>query len=107
MFYHIVMMRFNDRADAAFHRQVEAYSERIRRECRGLLHYDYGLNIAARAKGYDRAILSVFESSAAHEVYQVSALHQEMKTFMTPYFEDLVVCDTDVLSPAPVVSKQG
>jgi hypothetical protein len=25
-----------------------------------------------------------------------------MKAFMTPYIEDLVVCDTDLPSPAPI-----
>jgi quinol monooxygenase YgiN len=96
MYYHIVMMRFSDKAGPEFHRRAEALCERIRSECEGLIHYDYGVNIADRGKGYDRVILSVFESGAAHDVYQVSPAHQELKAFMTPYFEDLVVCDSDV-----------
>ena len=106
MFYHIVMMRFNDKAGQDFHRRVEAFSDRIRAETAGLIHYDYGLNVAGRARGYDRVIISVFDSSAAHDAYQVSPAHQEMKAYMTPYFDDLVACDTDVPSPAPVLSKR-
>jgi quinol monooxygenase YgiN len=101
MFYHIVMMRLSERADAAFHARVEAYAERVRRECRGLLHYDYGSNLADRGGGYDRAMLSVFESSSAHDAYQVSPVHQEMKAYMTPFIADLVVCDSDCPLPVP------
>ena len=102
MFYHIVMMRFNDKAGPEFHTQVEALAGRVRRECAGLIHYDYGINVAARGKGYEHVVLSIFESSAEHDVYQRSPVHQEMKAFMTPYFEDLVVCDTGLPSPAQI-----
>ena len=107
MFYHIVMMRLTDRADAGFHARVEAYSDRVRRECVGLLHYEYGINVADRGKGYERAVLSVFESREAHDAYQVSAVHQEMKAYMTPYIADLAVCDSDFPSPAPVGARRG
>ena len=102
MFYHIVMMRLNDKAGPEFHAQVEALAGHVRRECSALIHYDYGINVAARGKGYEHVVLSIFESSAAHDAYQVSPVHQEMKAFMTPYIEDLVVCDTDLASPAQI-----
>jgi hypothetical protein len=102
MFYHVVMMRYSDRADAGFHRRVRAYADRIRGECGGIVHYDYGANVADRGKGYDWVIAGVFESSAAHDAYQASAPHQEMKAFMMPCIADLVVCDLDVPQPAPI-----
>ena len=102
MFCHIVMMRLSNKAGPEFHAQVEAFAGRVRRESAGLIHYDYGVNVAGRGKGYDRVVLSIFESSAAHDAYQVSPVHQEMKAFMTPYIEDLVVCDTDLPSPAQI-----
>lgn len=107
MFYHVVMMRFSAGADAAFHRRVEEFAERVRRECAGLLHYDYGRNVAERGKGYERVVLSVFESSPAHDAYQVSPVHQEMKAFMLPFIEDLVVCDADVPAPAPIGARRS
>ena len=102
MFYHIVMMRLNGKAGAEFHAQAEAFAARVRRESAGLVHYGYGVNVAGRGKGYDHVVLSIFESSAAHDLYQVSPAHQGMKAFMTPYIEDLIVCDTDLPSPAPI-----
>mgnify|MGYP000096828468 CR=1 FL=1 len=102
MFYHVVMMRFTEAADAEFHRQVEEFAGRIRRECGGLIHYDYGTNVASRGKGFDRVVLAVLESSAAHDRYQVSEAHQAMKAYMTPFISDLVVCDADVPRPSPI-----
>ena len=93
MFYHIVMMRLGAAADAAFHREVEAFCGRFRREAEGVVSYNYGRNLADRAKGYDWAVIGQFASSAAHDAYQVSPLHQEMKAYMMPLIEDLVVCD--------------
>jgi quinol monooxygenase YgiN len=102
MFYHIVMMRLNDRSDAGFHRQVEAYAQRVRAECSGLLRYDYCRNVAGRSQGYEHVILGVFESSAAHERYQVSPPHQAMKAYMMPFIADLVVFDSDLPHPAAI-----
>ncbi len=90
MFYHIVMMRFQD-ADRAFHDRVHGYGERIKRE----------LNEASRAKGFDCAIIARFDSSADHDRYQVSDVHQEMKAFMMPRIADLVVCDSDTAGARP------
>lgn len=102
MFYHVVMMRYTPAADAEFHRRVEGYVERVRHECGGLVRYDYGANVASRAKGYDWVVAGVFESSAAHDAYQVSPPHQEMKAYMMPFIADLVVCDMDVPRAAPI-----
>ena len=61
MLFHVVMMRFNDRGWPEFHAQVEAFARRVRRECAGLVQYDYGINVAARGKGYERVVLSIFK----------------------------------------------
>lgn len=104
MFYHIVMMQLTDAAGADFHRQVESYSQRIREECSGVLQYDYCGNVASRGKGYAHVILSVFESSDAHDRYQVSPPHQAMKAYVMPFIGDFVVFDSDVPNPAFIAS---
>jgi len=38
-------------------------------------------------------VVAVFETSADHDAYQVSELHQKVKAFMLPAVADLVVCD--------------
>lgn len=93
MFYHVVMMKLTEDADAAFHAKVEAFSAEIRRSAKGLVAYDYGRNLADRSQGYDMAVVGAFKTSADHDAYQVSDVHQRMKGFMTPVIADLVVCD--------------
>ncbi|MCL4747027.1 MAG: Dabb family protein [Burkholderiaceae bacterium] len=95
MFYHVVTMHLTEAADAQFHRKVEAYAQRVRRECTGIVHYHYCRNMAARAKGYTHVVAGVFESSEAHDNYQVSPAHQEMKNYMMPFIADMVVFDSD------------
>ena len=47
------------------------------------------------ADGLTHGIVGVFTSSAAHDAYQVSPAHQEMKAFMTTRMARIVVLDTD------------
>ncbi len=100
MFYHIVMLRFDDQAGPDFHARVADYAARVRRECAGVIRYDYGVNAAARGKGCSHAVLSLFESSAAHDAYQASPAHQEMKAFMMPRIAEIVACDAEPPEPA-------
>ena len=93
MFHHVVMMRISKTADRTFHDKVEHHAARVRKEISGLVSYDYGENGADRGKGFDFAIISVFEGEAAHDAYQTSAVHVELSDYMTPFIEDMVVCD--------------
>ena len=99
MFFHVLLMRFNADVPPDVDARVEAFAGRVRRECAGLVHYHYGANLASRAKHYDRTIISVFESSAAHDAYQVSPVHQEMKAQMNTWIADVVVSDFDTAAP--------
>lgn len=92
MFYHVVMMRLKG-DDDAFHARVGEYVRRVRSELSYVRDYRYGRNVAGRAKGYDWVVAATFDTSADHDRYQVSPAHQEMKAYMTPFIDDLVVCD--------------
>ena len=94
MFYHVVMMRLTD-VDEAFLARVRDYEGRIRRELDGVRGYQFGRNVASRAKDFAWAVIGVFDSAGDHERYQVSSVHQEMKQFMAPHIADIVVCDLD------------
>lgn len=94
MFIHVVMMSFKTHADPAFHARVQKFAERLSASCDGMLGYWYGANEASRADGLTHAVISSFENAAAHDRYQVSPLHQEMKAFMVPFIERLVVFDS-------------
>ncbi len=95
MFHHIVLMSFTPEADAAFFARAQHYVDRIRAECDGVIDYFMRENIAARSDGLTHGIVGVFTSSAAHDAYQVSPAHQEMKAFMTTRMARIVVLDTD------------
>jgi len=99
MFHHVVLMKFRAQADPDFHAAVEAYCSRVRSANPPPRRYVYRPNIAARNDGLDHAIVAVFDSAAEHDRYQVSTLHQEMKAYMTPYIERIVVCDIDEARP--------
>jgi hypothetical protein len=100
MFFHIVMMRLTPDADANVHARICGFVTRVRHELDCVREYYFGQNVADRAKGYEWAVVGTFASSAEHDRYQVSSVHQEMKAFMTPYIADLVVCDFEA-PPAP------
>lgn len=95
MFHHIVLMRFTPEADAAFFAKARHYVDRIRAECHGVVDYFMRENIASRSDGLTHGIVGVFTSSAAHDAYQVSPAHQEMKAFMSTRMARIVVLDTD------------
>ena len=92
MFYHVVLMRLTD-AGEAFLAHVRHYEDRVRRELPYVRDYRFGRNEASRANGYDWTVIATFDSAADHDRYQISAVHQEMKAFMTPHIADIVVCD--------------
>lgn len=96
MYMHIVLMALDESADAGFFERVEHYAQRIRQECDGVLLYGLHVNEAARSQGYGYAMVSGFVSSHAHEEYQVSPAHQEMKAWMMPFIERMVVFDSPV-----------
>lgn len=94
MFFHVVMMQLTG-TDDAFLARASHYADRIRRELPYVRHYHFGRNVAARAKGFTWTVIGTFDSAADHDLYQVSAVHQEMKAFMSPHIADIVVCDHD------------
>ncbi|WP_420730781.1 Dabb family protein [Hwanghaeella sp. 1Z406] len=93
VFYHVVMMKYRDGADAAFHEKVQEYCQAIQEACAGVLSYDYATNKATRSQGYDFAILARFESEDHHDAYQIDPNHVAMKTFMATQIEKMVVLD--------------
>lgn len=101
MFHHVVLMKFSERADPAFHAEVESFCERLRHGTPKPQRYVYHRNLASRSDGLTHGIVTVFESAADHDRYQVSPTHQAMKAFMTPYIERIVVCDIDEDLPDP------
>ena len=94
MFFHVVMLQLAD-ADEAYLARIRDYAARIRRDLPYVRDYRFGRNVADRAKGLTWAIVGTFDSAADHDRYQASALHQEMKAFITPHIADIAVCDFD------------
>ncbi|MGV2906113.1 Dabb family protein [Achromobacter sp. AGC25] len=96
MFLHVVMLQLSATADADFHGRVQGYCDRILAECDGVAGYAFRPNQAGRADGLTHAVVAAFADGAAHDRYQVSAAHQEMKAYMAAFIERLVVFDGDI-----------
>ena len=96
MFYHIVMMTFTPEADGRFLDRVEHYRQRVLAECPGALAYALVRNVASRGDGLTHALVGTFASAQAHDDYQVSAAHVEMRAYMTPFIARIVVLDAEV-----------
>ena len=94
MFHHIVLMEFNKAADKAFFDKVEHYCARIRKEAAGAQAYYMAPNVADRRGPYSHTIVAIFDTSENHDRYQVSPLHQEMKTYMATFIDKILVSDT-------------
>lgn len=92
MYQHIVLLRLIG-IDADFHARIANYVQRMPVELLYVRSYAFCANEASRSAGYDWAVLSSFDSSEDHDRYQISDIHQEMKAYMTPFIEDLVVFD--------------
>ncbi len=92
-FTHVVLVRYGAAADAAFLAAVDDLVARARRDCKGLVSFHHVRNVADRGRGFDWAVIGVFASSADHDAYQISPVHQEMKAVMMPVIEDMVVLD--------------
>jgi hypothetical protein len=95
VFYHIVLMSFAPGCGPDFFKRAEAYVERVKTECDGVVSYLMRENLATRSDGLTHGIIGVFTSSSAHDAYQVSPVHQEMKGFMTTGMSRIVVLDLD------------
>ncbi|MDH5857926.1 Dabb family protein [Lampropedia aestuarii] len=91
------MMEFTAAAGPEFFAQVQAFAKRILQECTGVQLYHFGANEADRSSGYSHAVVSVFESSAEHDRYQISPAHVEMKAYMGPFIQRIAVYDGGAL----------
>lgn len=93
MYMHIVMMELSPSAGTDFMERVQAYADRIRKECQGVKIYHFGPNEATRADGLTYAVVSAFGDTLLHDAYQISPAHQEMKAYMSPYIQRMAVFD--------------
>jgi hypothetical protein len=93
MFHHTVLLRLSPAADDAFLTRVAGFEAAIRSSCIGIRVYRLLPNVAQTNKGFTHALFSVFESRAAFQAYEGSAVHIELKTLLQPVVEDIVVAD--------------
>lgn len=92
MFHHTVMVNFVA-VDAEFLQMVEGYAGRIRGMQDGLIEFGFHHNDSSRAGAFRHAFVSRFRDSAAHDRFQTSALHEELKRLIMPRVAELVVLD--------------
>lgn len=96
MFLHIVLLKFNHKANEQFFKQVNLFAERIKQACSGIIVYSFGANVSGRSEGYTHATSSIFTNSAEHDLYQSHPIHLEMKAFMMDYIDSAIVYDGQI-----------
>ncbi len=96
MYNHTVLLSLGPAADATFFSKLQQFESAVRTSCAGVVVYRFSINEATSRKGFGHVLFSAFESRAAFVAYDRSALHGEMKDFLRPYVDDLVVADGDV-----------
>lgn len=95
MFHHILLMSFAPDTGPEFFAKAQDYVARIKAECDGVERYFLTENNSSRSDGLTHGIVGVFVSSAAHDAYQASPVHEEMKAFMATKMARVVVLDTE------------
>lgn len=95
MFHHVVLMAFSSDADQVFLQKVDQFAEQVRRSTPRLHRYVFRENIASRSDGLTHGIVSAFDTSKDHDVYQTSPIHLEMEAYMAPFLSRIVVLDLE------------
>jgi heme-degrading monooxygenase HmoA len=83
-YFHIIIQRFDDKADESFFRATRSIVERVRRKAPGVLETYFAPNVSAFAAGWSHVRMTKFASRASHEAFQVSPIHEEAVQLMLP-----------------------
>jgi hypothetical protein len=87
------MMQIPSKTDELFYTKVQEFCDRIQAECAGLRSLQFVRNISDRSKDFNHAVVSSFDTSEAHDFYQITPAHLEFKEFIMPLVKNLVVLD--------------
>jgi hypothetical protein len=94
MFYHVVLLNLKGLDPTAL-ASLHGFASRMRDELPFLREFHFGVNKATRAAQYGWTVVATFDDEKDHERYQVSDVHLQMKAFLTPFIEDIVVADVE------------
>jgi len=94
MFYHVVLLNLKG-LDPASLTNLHGFASRMRVELPFVREFHFGVNKATRSAQYGWTVVASFDNENDHERYQVSDVHQQMKAFLTPFIEDIVVADVE------------
>jgi len=96
MIRRIVLMKLNERADAAVIEVMQGHIAAIRDGVAEVRSYDLAPNRSAGGKGYNWAILASFDSEADMTRYKQHPLHQDFVASTDPYTEDFIAIDYEL-----------
>lgn len=94
MFYHVVLLNLKG-LEASSLARLHDFASRMRSELPYVREFYFGVNKASRRAQYGWTVVATFDNEQDHERYQVSEVHQEMKAFLAPFIEDIVVTDVE------------
>ena len=93
MFYHLVMVRFTDGADATFHQRIHDYCDEMQAKVPSVRQYSYCANLVPG--GFTHSIVGVYDSIEDYNAYWHTQLHDDLKAYMTQFVAQRMVCDFD------------
>ncbi|MDA0368232.1 MAG: Dabb family protein [Proteobacteria bacterium] len=93
-YYHVILERYTAPFTPDEQREIEEIYGRIRSEVAGCVGYHRGPNVSPFAQGHTHVHISIWETKAAHDAYQVHPLHDRLVDIIVPKLE-AVVADLD------------
>ncbi len=96
-YYHVILERYTAPFTPDEQREIEEIYGRIRTEVAGCVGYHRGPNVSPFAQDYTHVHISIWDTKAAHDAYQVHPLHDRLVDIIVPKLE-AVVADLDTES---------
>ena len=94
MYIHVVMLRFDDTVDQAYHQRLHDFADAFR-ALPGVVSYNYCENVVDQAGAYSHAIVGVFDAVESYMNYVETPLHDEIKAFSMDKVTDISINDFD------------
>lgn len=93
MFRHVVLLRFNQPLEQRDYDDIVNSCVVMKKELAGILSLIFVANRSDRAQSYTHAFVADFFDQDAHDRYQQTPIHIQLKKKITKLSSDLVVLD--------------
>lgn len=93
MFYHLILVRYAEGADGAFHQRIHDYCDEIAANLPGVRSYSYGADLVPGP--FTHGIVGVYDSLEDYNAYWRTKLHDDLKAYMIQHVAETLIHDFD------------